>query len=50
MKKSDDAFFNGNWAGVWWSLGRTKTADGVNWRMLDRLGWGRIAAVLTCGL
>ena len=32
------------------SLGWTKTADGLNWRMLDRLGWGKIAAMLTCGL
>ena len=31
---------------VWGSLGLTKTADGLNWRMPDRLGWGRIAAML----
>ena len=35
---------------MWGSLGWTKTADGLNWRMPDRLGWGRIAAMLTCGL
>ena len=35
---------------VWGSLGWTKTADGLNWRMTDRLGWGRIAVMLTCGL
>ena len=35
---------------VWGSLGWTKTADGLNWRMLDRLGWGRIVAMLTCWL
>ena len=31
---------------VWRSLGRTWIDDGLNWRMLDRLGWGRIAAFL----
>ena len=43
----DDAFFQSElgWS-VWGSLGRTKTADGLNWRMLDCLGWGRIAAIL----
>ena len=25
---------------VWGSLGWTKTADGLNWRMLDRFGLG----------
>ena len=30
------------------SLGWTKIADGLNWWMLDRLGWGRIAAMSTC--
>ena len=30
------------------SLGWTKTADGLNWWMLDRLGWGRIDAMSTC--
>ena len=32
------------------SSGRTETADGLDWWMLDRLGWGRIAAMSTCGL
>ena len=47
----DDAFFQPElgWS-VWGSLGWTKTADGLNWRMPDRLGWGRITAMLTCGL
>ena len=44
---TDDAFFQLElgWS-VWGSLGRTKTADGLNWRTLDRLGWDRIAAML----
>ena len=44
---TDDAFFQPElgW-GVWGSLSWTKTADGLNWRMLDRLGWGRIAVML----
>ena len=44
---TDDAFFQPElgWS-VWGSLGWTKTADGRNWRMLDRLGWGRIAVML----
>ena len=43
----DDAFFQSElgWS-VWGSLGWTKTADGLNWRTPDRLGWGRIAAML----
>ena len=43
----DDAFFQPElgWS-VWRSLGRTWIDDGLNWRMLDRLGWGRVAAVL----
>ena len=32
------------------SSGRTETADELDWWMLDRLGWGRIAAMSTCGL
>ena len=32
------------------SSGRTETADGLDWWMLDCLGWGRIAAMSTCGL
>ena len=35
---------------VWGSLGWTKIADGLNWRIPDRFGWDRIAAMLTCGL
>ena len=35
---------------VWGSLGWTKTADGLNWRMPDCLGWDKIAATLTYGL
>ena len=44
---NDDAFFQPElgWS-VWGSLGWTKTVDGLNWRMPDRLGWGRIAAML----
>ena len=43
----DDAFFQPElgWS-VWGSPGWTKAADGLNWRMSDRLGWGRIAAML----
>ena len=32
------------------SSGQTETDDGQDWWMLDRLGWGRIAAMSTCGL
>ena len=32
------------------SSGRTETADGLDWWMLDCLGWGRIAVISTCGL
>ena len=32
------------------SSGRTEIADGLDWWMLDRLGWGRVAAMSTCGL
>ena len=48
---TDDAFFQPelSWS-VWESLDWTKTTGGLNWRMPDRLGWGRIAATLTCGL
>ena len=48
---TDDAFFQPElgWS-VWGSLGWTKTTGGMNWRMPDRLGCGRIAAMLTCGL
>ena len=43
----DDAFFNWNWAGACGGrLGRTWIGDGLDWRMLDRLGWSRVAAVL----
>ena len=44
---TDDAFFQPElgWS-AWGSLGWTKTADGLNWRMPDRLGSGRIAAML----
>ena len=44
---TDDAFFQSElgWS-VWGSLGWTRTADGLNWRMPDRLGWGRIVAML----
>ena len=35
---------------MWGSLGWTKTTDGLNWKMSDRLGWGRIAAMLIYGL
>ena len=47
----DDAFFHSElgW-NVWGSLGWTKTAGGMNWRMSDRLGCGRITAMLTYGL
>ena len=31
---------------MWGSLGWTKAADGLNWRMSDRLGWDRITAML----
>ena len=43
---SDDAFFQPElgWS-VWGSLDWTKAADGLNWRMPDRLGWGRIAVM-----
>ena len=45
---TDDVFFQPElgWS-VWGSLGWTKTAGGLNWRMPDRLGRGRIAAMLT---
>ena len=43
-------FSNGTGLERMGSLGWTKTVDGLNWRMLDRLGWGRIAAMLTCEL
>ena len=44
------SFFNRNWARAYrGSLGWTKTAGGLNWRMSDRLGCGRIAALSTCG-
>ena len=38
---TDDALFQPElgWS-VWGSLGWTKTADGLNWRMLDRFGLG----------
>ena len=44
---TDDAFFQPElgWS-VCGSLDWTKTADGLNWRMPDLLGWGRIAAML----
>ena len=47
----DDAFFQPElgWS-VWGSLGWTKTAGELNWRMPNRLGCGKIAAMLTCGL
>ena len=47
----DDAYFQPElgWS-VWGSLGRTKTASGLNKRIPDRLGCGRIAAMLTRGL
>ena len=47
----DDAFFQQElgWS-VWGSLGWTKTAGRLNWRMPDRLGCGRVVAALTCGL
>ena len=43
----DDAFFQSElgWS-MWGSLDWTKIADGLNWRMLDRFGWGRITAML----
>ena len=49
--RPDHAFFQPElgWS-MWGSLGWTKTAGGLNWRMPDRLGCGRIAAMLTCGL
>ena len=31
------------------SSGRTEIADGLDWWMLDRLSWDRIAAMSTCG-
>ena len=42
-----DAFFQSelDWS-LWGSLSWTKTADGLNWRMPDRSGRGRIAAML----
>ena len=48
---TDDALFQPElgWS-VWGSLGWTKITDGLNWRIPDRLGWDRIAAMLTCGL
>ena len=47
MAPTDDVFFQPElgWS-VWGSLGWTKTVDGLNWRMPDRLSWGRIAAML----
>ena len=43
-------FFNRNWAGEYrGSLSWTKTAGRLNWRMPDRLGYGRIAALSICG-
>ena len=47
----DDVFFQSElgWS-VWGSLDWTKTASGLNLRMPDRLGCGRIVAMLTCGL
>ena len=44
---TDDAFFQPElgWS-VWGLLDWTKIADGLNWRMRDYLGWGRIAAML----
>ena len=49
--KLDDAFFQPGlgWS-VWGSLDWTKTTGGLNWRIPDRMGLGRIAATLTCGL
>ena len=45
----DDAYFQPElgWS-VWGSLGWTKTAGGLNWRTLDRLGCDKAAATLTC--
>ena len=48
---TDDAFFQPGlgWS-VWGSLDWTKTTGGLNWRMPDCLGLGKIAATLTYGL
>ena len=46
-----DAFFQPElgWS-VWGSLGRTGNAGELGCRLLNRLGWNRITAMLVCGL
>ena len=50
-KQTDDAFFQPELGqSVWRSLGWTKTMGRLNWRILDRLGRGMVAAMLTGGI